>query len=64
MKTELRNDLDTLVEHAVRANVNVSVNHLRHGSAILEELTETNDLMIVGAEYSLTTGEVEFFHDE
>jgi len=64
MKTELRNDLGTLVEHAVRANVDVSVNHLRHGSAILEELTQTNDLLIVGAEYSLTTGEVEFFHEE
>lgn len=64
MRTELRNDLDTLVEHAVRANVDVSVNHLRHGSAILEELTQTNDLLIVGAEYSLTTGEVEFFHHE
>ena len=64
MKTELRNDLDSLVKHAVRANVDVSVNHLRHGSEILEELTMTNDLLIVGAEYSLTTGKVEFFHDD
>jgi carbonic anhydrase len=64
METELRNDLGTLVQHAVRANVDVSVNHLRHGSEILEGLTQTNDLLIVGAEYSLTTGEVEFFHNE
>jgi carbonic anhydrase len=64
METELRNDLGTLVQHAVRANVDVSVNHLRHGSEILEELTQTNDLLIAGAEYSLTTGEVEFFHNE
>ena len=64
MKTELRHYLDSLVKHAVRANVDVSVNHLRHGSEILEELTMTNDLLIVGAEYSLTTGKVEFFHDD
>jgi carbonic anhydrase len=64
MKTELRNDLGSLVQHAVRANVDVSVNHLRHGSEILEQLTMTNDLLIVGAEYSLTTGKVEFFHDD
>jgi len=64
MKTELRNDLGTVVQHAVRANVDVSVNHLRHGSEILEQLTQTHDLLIVGAEYSLTTGKVEFFHDE
>jgi carbonic anhydrase len=64
MKTELRNDLDSVVQHAVRANVDVSVNHLRHGSEILEQLTQTNDLLIVGAEYSLKTGKVEFFHDE
>jgi carbonic anhydrase len=64
MKTELRNDLDSVEQHAVRANVDVSVNHLRHGSEILEQLTQTNDLLIVGAEYSLKTGKVEFFHDE
>lgn len=63
MKTELRNDLDALVKHAVRANVDVSVNHLRHGSEILEQLIESDGLLIVGAEYSLTTGKVEFFED-
>src|SRR3990170_2915351 len=31
--TDLRNDLDALVEQAVRANIRASVNHLRHGSA-------------------------------
>lgn len=63
MKTELRDDLDRLVQHAVRANVDVSVNHLRGGSDILEELIHKEGLMIVGAEYSLTSGRVEFFHD-
>ena len=63
MKTELRNDLDTLVQRAVRANVDVSVNQLRRGSEILEQLIRTDGLLIVGAEYSIATGKVEFFHD-
>ena len=61
LKTELRHDLNTLVKHAVRANVAASVNHLRHGSEILEELILNDGLMVVGAEYSLETGVVEFF---
>ena len=54
-------DHDTLVHHAVRANVRVSANHLRHGSEILERLIETEGLRVVGAEYSLETGLVEVF---
>jgi carbonic anhydrase len=50
-----------LVELAVRANIHASVDHLRHGSEILEDLITLNGLLIVGAEYSLETGEVEFF---
>jgi len=61
LRSELRHDLDTLVQHAVRANVDVSVNHLRHGSAILEQAIQNEGLLVVGAEYSLETGEVEFF---
>ncbi len=64
MRTELRNDLPTLVSHAVRANVRASVDHLRHGSALLEELIATKGLAVVGAEYSLDTGVVEFFDTE
>jgi carbonic anhydrase len=60
LKTELRHDMDALVGHAVRANVGVSVNHLRHGSEILENLIQHEGLLIVGAEYSLATGEVAF----
>ena len=59
--TELRHDSDALVRHAVRANVRVSANHLRHGSEILEQLIQRDRLLVVGAEYSLETGEVEFF---
>ena len=50
-----------LVERAVRANVEYSVDQLRHGSAILENLVKEKNLLIVGAEYSLETGAVEFF---
>lgn len=59
--TELRHDHDALIHHAVRANVRASVNQLRHGSEILEQLTANDGLMVVGAEYSLETGKVEFF---
>lgn len=61
LKTELGHDLNALVQHAVRANVAASVNHLRHGSEILEELIMNDGLLVVGAEYSLETGVVEFF---
>jgi carbonic anhydrase len=54
-------DLDALVSDAVRANVRTSVDHLRHGSELLEELVRTAGLMVVGAEYSLDTGVVTFF---
>ena len=63
LKTELRHDADALVRHAVRANVLASVNHLCHGSDVLEELIERDGLVVVGAEYSLETGVVDFFGD-
>lgn len=53
-------DKTTLVEKAVRANIQSSVEHLRHGSEILEELVEEQGLQIVGAEYALASGLVEF----
>jgi carbonic anhydrase len=63
LRTELANDREKLLLHAVRANVALSVSHLRHGSEVLEELIRNEGLRIVGAEYSLTTGVVEFFDD-
>lgn len=54
-------DLEELVRRGVRANVLASTGHLRHGSEVLEQLMAERKLMIVGAEYSLETGEVEFF---
>ena len=61
MKTNLRHDLPALTRQAERANVSASANHLRHGSQILESLIRSNGLLVVGAEYSLETGVVEFF---
>ena len=61
LKTELRHDLDALVRHAVRTNVSVSANHLRHGSEVLEQLIRNDGLLVVGAEYSLETGLVDVF---
>jgi carbonic anhydrase len=61
MATELRHRPAELLHHAVRANILASSNHLRHGSELLESLIETRGLMVVGAEYSLETGAVEFF---
>ena len=60
LATELRHDLDALVREAVRANIRASVDHLRHGSQILEQLIQEDGLRVVGAEYSLETGVVEF----
>jgi carbonic anhydrase len=54
-------DLDGLVQRAVRANVRASANQLRHGSDVLEQLIQQNQLLIVGADYSLDTGVVDFF---
>lgn len=61
MATDLKNDTEALVRQAIRANVRASANQLRHGSAILERLIEEDGLMVVGAEYSLETGAVDFF---
>ena len=50
-----------LVRKAVRANIRASADHLRHGSRVLEQLIQEKGLMVVGAEYSLETGIVDFF---
>jgi carbonic anhydrase len=61
LETGLRHDYDALVHHAVRANVRASTNQLRHGSAVIEQMIQTEGLVVVGAEYSLETGMVDFF---
>ena len=64
LTTELRHDMKALGLHAGRANVDVSVNCLRHDSEILEKLIREDELLVVGAEYSLDTGVVRFFEDD
>ena len=59
--TELRHDPEALVREAVRANIRASASHLRHGSQVLEQLIQDEGLVVVGAEYSLESGVVEFF---
>lgn len=61
MDTDLVNKPEELAAKAGRANIRASVNQLRHGSEILESLIGKEQLLVVGAEYSLETGVVEFF---
>ena len=55
-----RVDPEALMRDAVRANVRASVDHLRHGSELLERLITREGVMVVGAEYSLESGIVTF----
>lgn len=57
-------DEDAVVGLCVRANVQASVEQLRHGSRILEQLIDAGDLTVVGAEYSIETGNIDFFDDK
>ena len=61
LATDLGNDPEELVRQAVRANIRASADHLRHGSEILVQLIQNDGLLVVGAEYSLETGVVDFF---
>jgi len=47
----------------MRANVRASADHLRHGSQLLEELVLAGRLAVVGAEYELETGKVQFLDE-
>lgn len=54
-------DRDKRIALATRANVHASVQALCDSSKLLSKKTGSGDLYIVGAEYSLNTGEVDFF---
>ncbi|MFK7859106.1 MAG: carbonic anhydrase [Granulosicoccus sp.] len=64
LEAGLQDNEDQLIRLATRANIRASVSQLRHGSRILEGLVANDGLQIVGAEYALETGEVDFFSDE
>ena len=61
LATDLRHNMDELIHQAVRANIRASVKHLLHGSEIIEQLVRNHGLLVVGAEYSLASGVVDFF---
>lgn len=61
VKNHCEYEEDELIHKAVRANVRAAANQLRHGSDILENLIGKNELIVVGAEYDLETGIVDFF---
>ena len=56
-----KQDAEALVEQAVRANIRRSAGQLREGSKIMERLIKEDGLLVVGAVYSLETGQVDFF---
>jgi carbonic anhydrase len=51
---------EKVAEEAVRENVRHSVDALQAGSEVIRSLVENDGLQVVGAEYSLRTGTVEF----
>lgn len=61
LDADITDDANELVNHAVRANIRASVRHLKAGSPIVEKWIDEDFLFVVGAEYSLETGLVEFF---
>ena len=50
-----------IIREATRANVRASADHLRHGSRLIEELVTAGQVVVVGAEYEIETGQVRFF---
>jgi len=63
LETHRDSDVQTLTGAAVRANIQASVERLSNGSLILEQLLDDGELTIVGAEYSIETGKVEFLDE-
>ncbi|WP_353572338.1 carbonic anhydrase [Candidatus Albibeggiatoa sp. nov. BB20] len=61
LELDLKYNPEELARHAMRANVRVSASHLRFGSEVLEHMIEDDELLVIGAEYSLETGIVEYF---
>jgi carbonic anhydrase len=61
LASDLRQDPGALLGAAVRANIRAAADRLRHGSPMLEQLIQEDGLLVVGAEYSLESGVVDFF---
>ena len=63
LTTDMAGDHSELMNQAVRANIHLSANQLRQGSPVLKQLIQTDGLAVVGAEYSVETGLVQFFEE-
>jgi carbonic anhydrase len=61
LATGTENDRSMLVKQAIRANVRASADYLRNESEVLGRLIQEDELLVLGAEYSLETGVVDFF---
>jgi carbonic anhydrase len=59
--TDLVRDPTALRRQCMRANVRAASNHLRHGSPAIEDAVLKGGLTVVGAEYDLESGVVDFF---
>jgi carbonic anhydrase len=60
-ETDLKNNEEDLMRFAVRANIRTSVSQVRYSSPYLETQIKSGNLMVVGAQYSLKEGQVNFF---
>jgi carbonic anhydrase len=54
---------EVALHDAVVANVRQSVAALVHGSTVIESLIDSDSLRVIGAEYSIESGEVRFLDD-
>ena len=54
-------DRETFIKRATRASVQRSVNTILRKSAVLKALAERGDIIVVGAEYDIVSGKVDFF---
>ena len=55
---------DEVLTAAIRDNVTRGILNLQRGSPLLTDLVLKDGLMIIGAEYSLATGQVTFFNEQ
>jgi carbonic anhydrase len=53
-------DREAISRAASRINVQMAVQHLRHGTPAIERLVTRDGMMVMGAEYDLESGRVEF----
>ena len=61
LETKLAGDDRAVMAAAVEANILASVEHLFHGSEVLESLVASAGVRIVGAHHAMESGKVSFF---